>query len=72
MEKEGGVERLVVRGPAGEVLRAFADTDGNRVVDRWSYYKDGVEVYREIDSDHRHEARRIPLAQLGGQSLGHR
>jgi thiol-disulfide isomerase/thioredoxin len=50
-EKEGGVSALVVRGPAGEVLRAFADSDGNRVVDRWSYYKDGVEVYREIDSD---------------------
>ena len=50
-EKEGGVSALVVRGPSGEVLRAFADTDGNRVVDRWSYYKDGVEIYREIDSD---------------------
>lgn len=50
-EKEGGVSALVVRGPSKEVLRAFADTDGNRVVDRWSYYKDGIEVYREIDSD---------------------
>jgi hypothetical protein len=36
-EKEGGVMALVVRGPSGEVLRAFADSDGNRVVDRWSY-----------------------------------
>lgn len=50
-EKEGSVSALVVRGPSGEVLRAFADSDGNRVVDRWSYYKDGMEVYREIDSD---------------------
>ena len=52
MEKEGGVNAWVVRGPSGEVLRAFADTNGNRVVDRWSYYKDGVEVYRDIDSNH--------------------
>ena len=52
MEKEGGVNAWVVRGPSGEVLRAFADTNGNRVVDRWSYYKDGSEVYRDIDSDH--------------------
>lgn len=52
MEKEGGVNAWVVRGAGGEVLRAFADTNGNRVVDRWSYYKDGVEVYRDIDSDH--------------------
>jgi len=50
-EKEGGISALVVRSPSGEVLRAFADSDGNRVVDRWSYYKDGVEIYREIDSD---------------------
>jgi thiol-disulfide isomerase/thioredoxin len=50
-EKEGGVMALVVRGPTGDVLRAFADSDGNRVVDRWSYYKDGVEVYREVDTD---------------------
>ena len=50
-EKEGGVSALVVRGPSGEVLRAFADTDANRVVDRWSYYKDGVEIYREIDAN---------------------
>jgi len=50
-EKLDGISALVVRGPGGEILRAFADTDGNRVVDRWSYYKDGIEVYRDIDSD---------------------
>lgn len=51
-EKEGGVSALVVRGPGGQMLRAFADTNGNGVVDRWSYFKDGVEVYRDIDSNH--------------------
>lgn len=51
-EKSGGATAFVVRGPAGEVLRVFADTNGDRVVDRWSYYKDGVEVFRDIDSDH--------------------
>lgn len=51
-EKIDGVSALVVRGPGGEILRAFADTNGNRVVDRWSFYKDGMEVYRDIDSDH--------------------
>jgi len=51
MEKEGGVTAWVVRGPRGEVIRAFADTNGDRVVDRWSYYKDGFEVYRDIDAN---------------------
>lgn len=50
-EKLDGVTALVVRGPAGKILRAFADTNGDRVVDRWSYYKDGLEVYREIDGE---------------------
>jgi thiol-disulfide isomerase/thioredoxin len=47
-EKLDGVDALVVRRPDGRVLRAFADTDGNRVVDRWSFFKDGVEVFREM------------------------
>ncbi|MFM9025791.1 MAG: hypothetical protein ACKON7_10710 [Planctomycetaceae bacterium] len=51
-EKIDGMSMLVVRGPGGEILRSFADTNGNRVVDRWSFYKDGVEVYRDVDSDH--------------------
>lgn len=50
-EKLDGVTALVVRGPTGKILRAFADTNGDRVVDRWSYYKDGLEVYREIDGE---------------------
>ncbi len=51
MEVQGGLNAWVVRGPGGEVLRAFADTNSDRVVDRWSYFKDGVEVYRDIDTD---------------------
>ncbi len=51
-EKVDGVSALVVRGPGGEIIRAFADTNGDRVVDRWSFFKDGMEVYREIDSNH--------------------
>ncbi|MFM8707374.1 MAG: thioredoxin, partial [Planctomycetia bacterium] len=51
-EKTGGSSAFVVRGPTGDILRVFADTNGDRVVDRWSYYKDGVEVFRDIDSNH--------------------
>lgn len=51
-EKTGGVSAFVVRGATGEILRVFADTNADRVVDRWSYYKDGIEVFRDIDSNH--------------------
>ena len=51
-EKAGGASAFVVRGATGEILRVFADTNADRVVDRWSYYKDGIEVFRDIDSNH--------------------
>ena len=37
----------VVENPDGTILRRFLDTNGDNVVDQWSFYKDGVEVYRE-------------------------
>jgi len=39
--------------PQRVVLRNFADTDGDpdRQVDQWSYFLNGVEVYREMDTD---------------------
>jgi len=50
-EKLDGVSALVVRAADGRTLRAFADTNGDRVVDRWSFFKDGLEVYRDVDGD---------------------
>lgn len=41
----------IVVGPNGQVLRRFMDTNGDNVVDRWQYYKHGLEVYRDIDSN---------------------
>lgn len=41
----------VVRAPDGTVLRRFVDTNGDNMVDQWCYYKDGLEVYRDIDSN---------------------
>jgi len=50
-EKIAGHVGWVVEGPDGLVLRKFADTNGDNVVDQWCYYKDGLEVYRDIDSN---------------------
>ena len=41
----------VVRGPNGDILRKFADSDGDNNVDVWSYYRDGLEIYRDIDTN---------------------
>jgi len=50
-EAIGGIDGLMIYGPDGRLLRRFADTNGDRNVDQWSYYKDGIEVYRDIDSN---------------------
>jgi thiol-disulfide isomerase/thioredoxin len=38
----------LLKDPQGRPLRKFFDRNGDRRIDIWSYYKDGVEVYREI------------------------
>ncbi len=35
----------------GETLRLFVDTNADRKIDLWSYFNDGIEVYRDIDRD---------------------
>ncbi len=40
-----------VTGPDGALLRRFADTNGDKKIDLWSYYNYGIEAYRDIDSD---------------------
>jgi len=56
MEKGAGGSAWVVRAEDGRILRSFADTNNDRVVDRWSYFKNGIEVYRDIDADHNSKA----------------
>lgn len=41
----------VVKHGAGRLLRRFIDTNGDGKLDQWCYYRDGIEVYRDIDSD---------------------
>ena len=40
-----------VRDQAGQVLRRFVDTNRDNKVDQWCYYKNGIEVYRDIDAN---------------------
>lgn len=49
--KKSGISGWIVRDPAGRLLRRFLDTDGDKNIDLWCYYRDGFEVYRDIDSN---------------------
>ncbi len=50
-EAEGTATSWVVRGESGQTLRRYQDTNGDNKVDRWCYFKNGVEVYRDIDAN---------------------
>lgn len=56
-DKKTGTFAYLLRDGQGRLLRRFADTNGKKDakgqphLDQWSYFKDGFEVYREIDLD---------------------
>jgi len=60
----------VVRGPQGEVLRKFMDTDGNNTVDRWSYFRGGIEVYRDQDTNDNKKVDQSRWLNTGGTRWG--
>ncbi len=69
-KKINGQVGWVVDGPDGTILRKFVDTNGDNVVDQWSYYKDGVEVYRDIDSNFNGRADQHRWFNTGGTRWG--
>ncbi len=66
----GGKMGWIVEDPDGLILRKFVDTNGDNVVDQWSYYKDGVEVYRDIDTDFNGKADQYRWFHTGGSRWG--
>jgi len=69
-EKADGHSAWVVRDEGGQILRRFADTNDDNIVDRWSYYKDGLEVYRDIDADYNGKADQYRWFHYGGIRWG--
>ena len=69
-EKQNGATAWVVRNGRGETLRRFADTNGDNVVDLWCYFNDGLESYRDIDSDFNQKADQYRWFQASGTRWG--
>jgi thiol-disulfide isomerase/thioredoxin len=65
-EKSGNTTSWVVRSAEGMMLRRFSDTNGDNRVDVWSYFRDGVEVYRDVDSDFNKKADQYRWLHTGG------
>lgn len=51
LKGENGGSGYLLRDPQNQPLRRFFDTNGDRYIDVWSYFQNGREVYREIDSN---------------------
>lgn len=69
-EQVGDAAGWVVTGPNGERLRVFLDTNDDKKVDFWSYYKDGVEVYRDVDTDYNGKADQYRWLGMAGTRWG--
>ncbi|MCG8651601.1 MAG: thioredoxin, partial [Pirellulales bacterium] len=59
-----------VIGPDGATLRRFADTNADKKVDLWSYFRFGIEVYRDIDQDFNGKADQYRWLNTGGTRWG--
>jgi len=69
-EKINGHTGWVVRDSNAQVLREFVDTNADNVVDRWGYFKDGVEAYRDIDSNFNGKADQYRWLNTAGTRWG--
>jgi hypothetical protein len=68
--QDGKATGWLVLGPAGQPLRRFMDTDGNDVVDQFSFYKNGLEVYRDIISKPNGKKDQFRWLNIGGMRWG--
>ena len=69
-ESANGRVGWVVSDGDGQLLRKFLDTNSDNKVDRWCYYQDGVEVYRDIDSDFNGKADQYRWLGMAGTRWG--
>lgn len=70
VEKINGATGWVVRGVDGAVLRQFVDSNADNKVDTWSYYRGGLEIYRDIDANFNGKADQYRWFQTGGSRWG--
>lgn len=69
-EQVSGRTGWIVRSPNGQLLRRFLDTNNDNVVDQWSYYSAGLEVYRDIDQNYNGKADQYRWLNTAGTRWG--
>lgn len=70
VEGTGESKGWAVRNAATQMLRRFVDTNGDNVVDLWCYYRDGIEIYRDIDANFNGKADQYRWLNTAGSRWG--
>lgn len=70
VEKGAGTSGWIVYDPTGQIIRRFTDTNGDNVVDLWSYFSGGAEVYRDVDSNNNGKADQFRWLNTAGTRWG--
>lgn len=60
----------VLKDAKGTILRRFIDTNGDKYPDTFSYYKDGLEVYRDVDTKFTGKPDRFYWLNTAGSKVG--
>lgn len=68
--KGSGGSGWVVYAPNGLTLRRFMDTNNDNTVDQWSYYRTGIEVYRDNDTNFNKKVDQSRWLNTGGTRWG--
>ena len=69
-QKHGKSVGWAVKDPTCRLLRIFLDTNGDNTFDQWRYYKNGLEVYRDVDSDFNRKADQFRWFHTSGSRWG--
>ena len=70
LERTNGAAGYVVYGPAGQILRKITDINGDGTPDLYRYYRMGLEVYRDIDTNKNAKANESRWMNCGGTRWG--
>ena len=65
-----GASGWVLRDAKGRLLRKYFDSNADKYPDQWCYYKDGLEVYREVDTNFNGKPDRYQWMHTGGMKTG--
>ena len=70
LERGKGSSGFTVFDPNGQILRRYVDTNGDRFIDQWRYFRLGIEVYRDIDANFDNKIDQSRWLNTGGSRWG--